>query len=361
MDGSRADMDGDAVRWEAVRTRDTRFDGSFVYAVRSTGVYCRPSCPSRPARPENVCFFGDVHSARNAGFRACQRCRPDDDTHAHAHAIRVACETICSADAEPSLGALASAAGLSQGHFQRVFKAQVGLSPKQYALAERRKRLRAALTTAPSVTQAIYEAGYGTSSRAYADATAIGLEPRLMLSGAGGETLRFATASTSLGEILVAASPRGLCFVEFGDPEGLRTELGRRFPRARLERADEGLVRMVHEVVALIDEPKAGACLPLDIRGTSFQERVWRALTEIAPGQTISYSDLARRIGQPKAARAVAKACASNSIAVVVPCHRVVRESGELSGYKWGIQRKQALLERERSTVDNDSPKSPDS
>jgi AraC family transcriptional regulator of adaptative response/methylated-DNA-[protein]-cysteine methyltransferase len=349
------EVDSDAARWDAVRTRDASFDGRFVYAVRSTGVYCKPSCPSRPARRENVSFFATGEGARVAGFRACRRCRPDDEAASHAASVRIACESIRSVDKAPSLEALARTAGLSPGHFQRVFKALVGLSPKQYALAERRKRLRSALSTAPSVTQAIYQAGYGASSRAYADASATGMKPALLRNGAKGETIRFSAASSSLGEVLIAATERGLCFVEFGEPAELKAELARRFPGAGIEPADDGFAGMVEEVIQAIDAPHANVSLPLDIRGTSFQERVWRALTAIPLGRTVSYAELAERIGQPTAARAVARACATNSIAVVVPCHRVVRGSGDLSGYKWGVERKRALLDRERAAVEDAS------
>lgn len=347
------EADPDALRWDAVRARDAASDGCFVYAVRSTGVYCKPSCPSRPARRENVRFFTTGDEARVAGFRACRRCRPDDDATPHSEAVRIACESIRASEETPNLEALARTAGLSPAHFQRVFKAQVGLSPKQFALAERRKRLRGALSTAPSVTQAIYEAGYGASSRAYADASATGLEPAKLRNGAKGETIRFAVAASSLGEVLIAATERGLCFIEFGDPDELEAELTRRFPHARIESADGTFTSLMGDVIRLIDKPNMNAALPLDVRGTSFQERVWRALTLIPFGRTVSYAELAERIGQPSAARAVARACATNGVAVVIPCHRVVRGSGDLSGYKWGVERKRALLDRERAAAED--------
>lgn len=346
MDDPRQDEE----RWLAVQRRDTDADGRFVYAVRTTGVYCRPSCPSRPAKRDNLLFFASGEEARQAGFRACKRCRPDDvDAIAHRQAVSLACERIRQVEEMPDLTTLATEAGLSPWHFQRVFKAQVGLSPKQFAMAERRRRLREALTTAETVTDAIYAAGYSTSSRAYADARVLGLEPQMVLGGGKGETIRHASAHSSLGEILVAATERGLCMVEFGDPEQLLVELRRRFPKAVLEPADARMQELIGQVVDHIDRPGAsGAMLPLDFRGTVFQERVWRALMAIPAGETVSYAELAARIGQPMAFRAVARACATNVLAVVVPCHRVVRGNGDLSGYKWGINRKQALLDKER-------------
>jgi len=351
MSDASEKFDANGQRWLAVQRRDAEFDGMFVYAVRSTGVYCKPSCPSRPARRENVHFFASCADARGASFRACKRCRPDEDVDRHTEAVRHACERIRTAEEAPDLDTLARDAGLSPGHFQRIFKAQVGLSPKQYALAERRKRLRGALSKAPTVTQAIYDAGYGASSRAYADASATGIEPSTLRNGAKGEMIHFAAARSSLGDLVIAATERGLCFVEFGDPEVLEVELSRRFSGATIKPGDQAFSTLVDQVVAQIDAPRPNEALPLDIRGTSFQERVWRALTAIPPGQTVSYSELAARIGQPTAARAVARACATNGIAVAVPCHRVVRGSGDLSGYKWGVERKRALLDRERAAA----------
>lgn len=273
----------------------------------------------------------------------------NEASNLHTDAVARACQSICTSEETPDLATLAAAAGLSPSHFQRIFKAQVGLSPKQYALAERRKRLRNALENASTVTEAIYEAGYNASSRAYADASATGLQPSSIRNGAQGETVRFSRATSSLGELVIGATERGLCFVEFGDPAELKAELTRRFPKAEIVQGDGSFAAIVAQVVSLIDDPHGNAELPLDIRGTSFQERVWRALTAIPLGRTVSYAELATQIGQPTAARAVARACATNNIAVVVPCHRVVRGTGDLSGYKWGVERKRALLERERT------------
>ena len=348
--------DHNETNWQAVVARDSAYDKTFVYAVRSTGVYCRPSCPSRRAKRENISFFYSGAEARAAGFRACQRCQPDTDKIRHADAVSLACEQIRTADHVPDLSDLARQAKLSPGHFQRVFKTQVGLSPKQFALAERRKKLRGALAGATTVTQAIYDAGYATSSRAYADAKAIGLQPASLHKGAKGEVIAFAPATSTLGDMLIAATSRGLCFVEFGEPEALKTILSQRFPQARIEAADASFASVVSRVVQLIDTPQPGVTIPLDVRGTSFQERVWRALTAIPLGQTVSYTELAQRIGQATAARAVARACATNSLAVVVPCHRVVRSTGDISGYKWGVVRKRELLNRERLAKNTQLP-----
>lgn len=334
--------------WSAVMRRDSSLDGSFVYAVLTTGVYCRPGCPSRLARRENVTFYPTPEDAAMAGYRPCKRCRPDEaDRDPWADIIRRACRLIDEAEDMPDLLALACEAGYSPWYFQRRFKAHVGLSPKQYAIAKRKARLRAALPEAESVTDAIYAAGFGASSRAYEDASGLGMKPRTYRGGGGGETIRFASAQSSLGEVFVAATLKGICMIEFGERATLVDQLAHRFPMARIEAANGSLAELIAAVVALIDEPASGQALPLDIRGTAFQERVWKALTEIPLGETATYTDIAGRIGRPRAARAVARACATNGIAVAVPCHRVVRASGELSGYKWGIERKQALLERE--------------
>lgn len=340
--------------WRAVRDRDRSADGCFVYAVRSTGVYCRPGCPSRPARRENVTFYAAPAAAEAAGYRPCKRCRPKEHPGARvAEAVRHACALIEAAEEQPDLATLARAAGYSPSHFQRLFKAHVGLSPKQYAITRRKARLRTALAEAVSVTDAIYAAGFGASSRAYDDKGALGMTPGTYRNGAAGETIRFTSAPSSLGTVFVAATVRGICMIEFGDPETLAPALVRHFPKAQIMAADGDLAELVARVVALIDTPSAACELPLDIRGTAFQERVWKALTLIPPGETVSYAELARRIGQPSAARAVARACATNTIAVAVPCHRVVGGSGDLSGYRWGVERKQALLAREGAeTID---------
>lgn len=338
----------DAHKWTAVQTRDAASDGAFVYAVSTTQIYCLPSCSSRLAKREHVTFFETPLAAEAAGFRACKRCRPDQQLrHPHAQAIRQACEAIHTAEDEPDLAQLAQSAGLSPSHFQRVFKAEVGLSPKRYAMAVRKQRLRQELPSARSVTHAMYDAGYTSPARAYADENALGMTPSAYLKGAKGETIRYAAAHTSFGNILIAATTRGLCMVEFGAKSALMITLKSRFPLANLVPADAALNALVAQVVERIDAPCQSTALPLDLRGTAFQERVWQALTGIPVGETVSYAELANRIGQPKAARAVAKACATNPIAVIVPCHRVVRGTGEISGYKWGVERKRKLLDQE--------------
>lgn len=342
----------DTQRWQAVCDRDETQDGTFVFAVRTTGIFCRPSCRSRRAKRENVTFYGTSEQAEAAGYRACKRCVPDQTARSpHAQAIVQACQDIRSAEEEPDLATMAARAGLSPGHFQRIFKAQVGLSPKRYAVAVRKQRLRDELAQAETVTHAIYDAGYTSASRAYADKAAPGMTPSRYRQGAEGETIRYATAKTSLGDILVAATERGICQVEFIEPQESIAVLEAIFPRARLEPAGDDLADWVAWIVTRIDSPHNApgdaASVPLDIRGTAFQEKVWQALTEIPLGETVSYGQLAQSLGQPKAARAVAGACAANHIAVAVPCHRVIRGSGDLAGYKWGVDRKHVLLERE--------------
>lgn len=273
----------------------------------------------------------------------------------NSEAIQRACQRIDAAEAAPDLATLAADAGLSPGHFQRLFKASVGLTPKEYALGRRRQRLAQQLTDAPSVTAAIYGAGYEASSSAYRDSRTLGMSPRRLRAGGQGEFIRHAAATSTLGPLLVAATDRGICMVEFGTEPTLLKELRQRFPKAHIEPADQSLLQQILQVVACIDGAGAAPELPLDLRGTAFQMRVWRALTRIPMGQTLSYSELARRIGAPTSARAVARACASNQVAVLVPCHRVVASSGELTGYKWGLERKRRLLESEQA-VDRDQP-----
>jgi AraC family transcriptional regulator of adaptative response/methylated-DNA-[protein]-cysteine methyltransferase len=267
----------------------------------------------------------------------------------HIAAIDRACRQMDSADNAPDLATLARDAGLSPGHFQRLFKAAVGVSPKAYAMARRRERLGKALHAASSVTDAIYGAGYQGSSGAYRDSQSLGMAPRKLRRGGTGELIRYATASTSMGPILVAATQRGICLVEFGNDRQLLPALHARFGQARIEPADARLRGWIRKVVALVDEGGADPALPLDIRGTAFQTQVWRALTRLARGETVSYGELARRLGKPQGARAVASACASNAIAVLVPCHRVVGADGALTGYKWGIERKRRLLANEQA------------
>ncbi len=343
-------------RWAQIAARDPAADGAFVYGVTTTGVYCRPSCPARRAKPDHVRFFATPAQAAQAGFRPCRRCRPETPTATrHAAGIEAACRLIATAEEPPSLDALAACAGLSRFHFHRVFKAATGLTPKAYAAGLRAGRARAALAAGAPVTAALYESGFGASSRFYAEASGrLGMAPRAWRDGGTGARLRFALGETSLGAILVAATEKGIAAIELGDDaETLLVRFQARFPEATLIGGDADFERLVARVVALVEQPGAAADLPLDIRGTAFQERVWRALRRIAPGETISYAALAERIGAKGAARAVASACAANRLAVAIPCHRVVRGDGAVSGYAWGVERKRALLAREANGVKN--------
>ncbi|MDX1756033.1 MAG: bifunctional DNA-binding transcriptional regulator/O6-methylguanine-DNA methyltransferase Ada [Marinobacter sp.] len=336
-------------RWAQVEARNGDADGQFVYAVRTTGVYCRPSCPSRRARPENVEFFDDGPAAQRAGYRPCRRCRPDSAAGPGERVARL-CRYIESADTPPTLAELADQAGMSPSHLQRWFKAHTGLSPAAYGRGQRARRVQQALRRSGSVTAAAYEAGYESSSRFYADSLQwLGMTPSRFREGGRQTTIRFAVGQCSLGAILVACSERGVCAITLGDePEPLVAQLQDRFPRAELEGGDAEFEQLVARVVGLVESPARALDLPLDIRGTAFQQRVWQALQAIPVGATASYAEIAERIGQPSAVRAVAGACAANTLAVAIPCHRVVRSDGSLSGYRWGIERKQALLERER-------------
>ena len=331
--------------------RDARADGAFFYSVESTGVYCRPSCPARAPRPENVRFHESPEAAERAGFRACKRCKPDQPPLAERRAALVAamCRSIERSERTPSLEELATHAGLSPFHAHRLFKEVTGVTPRAYAAAQRARRLRGELRRGSTVTGAIYGAGYGSSARVYEKSRRLlGMEPSRYRSGGAGQTIRFAVGECSLGAILVAATARGVCAIALGDdPEALVHDLERRFPNAELVGGDRRFERLVAKVVGMVDAPRPGLRLPLDIRGTAFQERVWQALSEIPLGRTTTYSQLARAIGKPKAVRAVAAACAANSVAVAIPCHRVVRSDGSLSGYRWGVERKRALLARE--------------
>ena len=343
--------DPDAARFAAVAARDAAADGRFVYAVRSTGVYCRPSCPSRAARPENLRFFATCADAEAAGFRACRRCRPDAPglEARRRDAVARACRLIDAAEAPPELAALAAAAGMSPHHFHRIFRAVTGVTPRAYAEARRAARVAEALRAANSVTEAIFAAGYDASSRFYAGAAGrLGMSPDTYRRGGPGTRIRFAVGACSLGAILVAATARGVCAILLGDdPDALVRDLQDRFPRAALEGGDAAFETLVARVVGLVEAPAAGHDLPLDIGGTAFQQRVWEALRAIPPGRTASYAEIARMVGMPAAVRAVAQACGANALAVAIPCHRVVRSDGALSGYRWGVARKRALLDRE--------------
>jgi len=346
---------GDEERWAAVCARTQAADGLFYYSVRSTGVYCRPSCPSRTPRRANVAFHASRQDAESAGFRPCLRCRPDAPPLAErqADAVARACRLIDAAIIEaaevPGLDTLAGACGMSRFHFHRVFKAHTGITPKAYASARRAERLQRGLAQAPTVTAAAYDAGFNSSGRFYAASNGVlGMTPRSYRAGGSGARIHFAVAGCSLGALLVAATDKGICAILLGDePEPLVRDLQERFPNAELVGAEPGFERTVAQVVAFVEAPRLGLDLPLDVRGTAFQQRVWQALRQVPAGQTVSYAELAERLGMPKGARAVAGACAANPAAIAIPCHRVVRIDGALSGYRWGIERKRALLERE--------------
>jgi AraC family transcriptional regulator of adaptative response/methylated-DNA-[protein]-cysteine methyltransferase len=338
-------------RWARILARDPSADGEFWYSVATTGVYCRPSCPSRRANPVNVAIHDTLEEARRTGFRPCRRCRPEDQSRAAAQAAFVAeaCWRIEASDETVRLDELARPSGLSAGRFHRLFKSVTGLTPRGYAAQCRSQRVREALGRGESVTRAFHEAGFGSSGRFYEISNdLLGMTPGRFRAGGARETLRFAVGACSLGAILVASSARGVAAIILGDdPESLVKELQDRFPQAELIGDDPDYDAVVAKVVGFVEAPGIGLELPLDIRGTAFQQRVWQALREIPSGKTASYAEVARRIGAPSATRAVAAACAANKIAVAIPCHRVVRSDGGLSGYRWGVERKRALLDQE--------------
>lgn len=350
----------DDPRWAKVLARDKSADGSFWYSVSTTGVYCRPSCPSRTANPKNVQLFDTLESAKATGFRPCKRCNPDGLSIEAENAALVAkaCRLIEESEDEPSLEELAQKVERSSSYFHRVFKAATGLTPKAYAAAHRAKKVREGLERGNSVTAAIYDAGFNSSGRFYENSTGmLGMTPSQYRAGGKGEEIRFAVGQTSLGAILVASSKKGVAAILLGDdPEELVKDLQDRFPKANLIGADREFEALVAKIVGFVESPRVGLDLPLDVRGTAFQQRVWKALREIPAGSTISYAELAKRIGAPKAIRAVAGACASNQIAVAIPCHRVVRTDGGVSGYAWGVERKRALIDRESAPSKNGTP-----
>ena len=343
----------DDPRWARIVARDETADGHLWYSVSTTGVYCRPSCPSRIPNPKNVQLHDTLVSARATGFRACRRCNPDGPSTEAGNAALVAkaCRIIEESEEEPSLEELAGAVGRSPSYFHRVFKANIGLTPKNYAAAHRAKKVRQGLASCNTVTEAIYDAGFNSSGRFYEKSKdMLGMTPSQYRAGGTDEEIKFAVGQTSLGAILVASSKKGVAAILLGDdPDELVRNLQDRFPRARFIGADRDYEALVARVVGFVEAPKIGLNLPLDVRGTAFQERVWQALREIPVGTTICYAELARRIGSPKAARAVAAACSANKLAIAIPCHRVVRNDGSLSGYAWGVERKRVLLDREAS------------
>lgn len=341
----------DDPRWARIVARDKTADGHLWYSVYTTGVYCRPSCPSRMANPQNVLLHDTLESAKSTGFRPCKRCNPDGPSIESENAALVAraCKIIEESEEEPSLEVLAVAVGRSPSYFHRLFKAATGITPKDYATAHRAAKVRQGLASGSSVTEAIYDAGFNSSGRFYEKSTGmLGMTPSQYSAGGANEEIKFAVGQTSLGAILVASSKKGVAAILLGDdPDKLVRDLQDRFPRAQLVGADRDYEALVARVVGFVAAPRIGLDLPLDIRGTAFQRRVWQALQEIPVGATVSYAEIARRIGAPTAVRAVAGACAANNLAVAIPCHRVVRSDGSLSGYAWGVERKRVLLDRE--------------
>ena len=351
-------FDTEAARWAAVRARDRAADGQFVFSVKTTGVYCRPSCAARPARPENVAFHATPADAERAGFRPCKRCRPTEPSRAvrEAALIAKACRMIErvveDGGEEPRLAELAAAAKVSPHHFHRMFRRIAGVTPKSYAAAQRQRRVQDSLSAGTGVTETIYAAGFNSSSRFYEAAPGmLGMTPSAYRKGGEGEVMWHAIGRCSLGTVLVAATERGVAAIMFGDaPRALVKDLKGRFPKARWMEPSPGFADWVAKVVRFVDDPAraGGLGLPLDIRGTAFQRRVWEALRAIPPGQTATYAEVAQRLGVPRAVRAVANACGANALAVAIPCHRVIGSDGRLTGYRWGVERKQRLLDRER-------------
>jgi AraC family transcriptional regulator, regulatory protein of adaptative response / methylated-DNA-[protein]-cysteine methyltransferase len=341
----------DDPRWGRIVARDKTADGHLWYSVVTTGVYCRPSCPSRAANAKNVQLHDSLEGAKATGFRPCKRCNPDGLSADAENVALVAkvCRIIEESEEEPSLEELSEAAGRSPSYFHRMFKAITGVTPKEYATAHRAAKVRHGLASGSSVTEAIYDAGFNSSGRFYEKSTdMLGMTPSQYRAGGNNEDIRFAVGQTSLGAILVASTKKGVAAILLGDdPDELVRDLQDRFPKAHLIGADNGYEALVARVVGFVEAPKIGLDLPLDVRGTAFQERVWKALQEIPAGATVSYAEIARRIGAPRSVRAVAGACAANNLAVAIPCHRVVRNDGALSGYAWGVERKRSLIDRE--------------
>jgi AraC family transcriptional regulator of adaptative response/methylated-DNA-[protein]-cysteine methyltransferase len=340
--------------WAALERRDAGA-GSFLYGVRTTGVYCRPGCTSRLPLRKNAMFFETPAAAEAAGMRPCKRCRPTEDSSASRHlaAIEKACALLRTSETMPSLGELADAAGISRFHFHRVFKQITGATPRDYARTHRLGRLAEKLDAGERVTEAIYASGFGSSSRAYEAApAALGMTPGARRRGGSGQTIRFAVVETPLGWALVATTTRGICMTGLAnDRDSLIAALQQRFPAAEIIADEAGLKDWADRIVGFITAPDRTLDLPLDIQGTAFQAQVWRALQKIPLGMTASYTEIAAALGQPKAVRAVAQACAANKLALLVPCHRVIRSDGDLGGYRWGLERKRALLARERAAA----------
>jgi AraC family transcriptional regulator of adaptative response/methylated-DNA-[protein]-cysteine methyltransferase len=345
--------------WAALEKRDGAAAGRFYYGVKTTGVYCRASCTSRLPLRRNTAFFETTAAAEAAGLRPCKRCRPTEESSASRHiaAVEKACALLRTSETTPSLGELANAAGISPFHFHRVFKQITGATPRDYARTHRLGRFAEKLDAGQPVTEAIYAAGFGSSSRAYEAApAALGMTPGARRRGGNGQTIRFATVETPLGWALVAATRRGICMTALADDrDSLGAALRQRFPAADIVAEDDGLKDWADRIVGYITAPDRALDLPLDIQGTAFQAQVWRALQKIPLGKTASYTEIATALGQPRAVRAVAQACAANKLALLVPCHRVIRRDGDLGGYRWGLERKRALLARERAAAEQES------
>ena len=344
----------DDAKWKAVCCRNPAADEHFLYAVRTTGVYCRPSCAARPARRENVTFHPTRAEAEWAGYRPCKRCRPDLPPRAEREAALVAdaCRHIEACEEPPKLADVAARAGVTPYHFHRMFKRIAGVTPMAYAAAHRQERAQDQLHRGSGVTESLYAAGFNSSSRFYESAPAmLGMKPSTYRRGAVGEAIWHTVRRCSLGRVLVAATERGVCAILFGDDRAeLVADLRRRFPKAKLSAAEPRFSGWVKQAVRSIDDSADASSvpLPLDVRGTAFQRRVWEVLRQIPAGQTASYAEIAKRLGKPKAARAVAGACAANHLAVAIPCHRIVASDGKLAGYRWGTERKKRLLEKEK-------------
>jgi AraC family transcriptional regulator of adaptative response/methylated-DNA-[protein]-cysteine methyltransferase len=350
----------EATAWETILQRDASADDRLLYGVTTTGIYCRPSCPSRRPKRDNVAFFSSAEAAERAGFRACQRCKPNQAKSPNG-AVERARDFIDShisdfGDERITLDVLGEAAGLSPYHLQRKFKEKLGLTPSQYMRARKSERLKGELKRGETVSRASYGAGYGSSSRVYDDADSrLGMTPATYRRGGAGARIEYVIAPTSLGTLLVGATDRGICAVTLGDDaKTLEAALEREYPaamRARVADPDSSLRRWVEDIVAAVDGGTSRVDVPLDVQASAFQWKVWRELQRIPFGETRSYSDIANAIGSPKAVRAVASACANNRVAVVIPCHRVVRQTGSLGGYRWGIERKRQLIEKERAST----------
>ncbi len=347
-------VSSDDSRWQAVLNRDPRSDRTFVFAVRSTGIYCRPSCPARRPQRTQVVFFPQPNAAERSGFRPCRRCHPREEVHwnPQAEVVRRVCALIDSGSEETlTLDALGDKVGLSPHHLQRTFKRLMGITPRQYAEARRLKHFKSQLRNGQNVTTALYEAGYGSSSRLYEKTGAhLGMTPTTYRKGGEGMVIRYTVNNSPLGRLLVAATDRGICFLSLGDSDRpLEKVLREEYPSAEIRREQTGLGQWVSSIMKHLQGSHPQLELPVDVEATAFQRAVWQKLQSIPYGQTRSYSAIARSLGRPRAARAVARACATNRVSIVIPCHRVVREDGNLGGYRWGLKRKEALLSMEQS------------